>query len=211
MRISKRFWIGVVFLTLGAIAFFATNSWLQSRTWEPVQMAISLDPGSIPTPEFTTNASASYEIRLEARTRGRLPAKVVECLLGTAAKPSDCKQPSVLRVGWVLTSRGQVLEHGSTVDQNCCKSISTDGITARAIGRVHCESGRPYVLLINVLEDGTALSAADLHLHVVNPGFSQSGNARLALLWIPSGVLSLIGLALLISRKTRPLPASSSS
>src|SRR5258708_3798529 len=199
MRISKRLWIGAALLALGVSAYFAANSWLQSRTWEPVQMAISLDPGSIPSPEFTTNVSASYEIRVEAKTRGRLPAKVVECLLGTAAKPGDCKQPSVLRVGWVLISRGQVLEHGSTVDQNCCRSISSDGITARAIGHIHCEGGRPYVLLINVLEDGTALSAADLRLHVVNPGFFQSGNARLALLWIPSGALWLLGLVLLIS------------
>jgi hypothetical protein len=199
MRISKRFWIGAAFLALGISAYFAVNSWLQSRTWEPVQMAISLDPGSVPTPEFTTNVSASYEIRFEAKTHGRLPAKVVECLLGTAAKPGDCaQQPSVLRVGWVLSSRGQVLEHGSTVDHNCCKNISADGITARTIGLVHCESGRPYILSINVLEDGTALSVADLRLHLISPGFSQSGSTRVTLLWIPSGTLSLLGIVLLV-------------
>jgi hypothetical protein len=210
MRFSKRFLIGLIFLALGISTFFAVNTWLQSRTWEPVEMAISLDPGSISSPEFTTNVSASYEIRVEANTHGRLPAQVVECLLGTSAKQSGCAQPSVLRVGWVLTSRGQVLEHGSTVDRNCCRSISTAGATTRAIGHVHCESGHPYVLLINVLEDGTALSAADLRLHVVSPGFAQSGRTRMALLWIPSGALSIFGLVLLFARLKRPLPASSS-
>ena len=207
MLSSKRFLFGLMFLALGIGTFFAVNSWLQSRTWEPVQMAISLDPGSVATPEFTTNVSAAYEIRVEASTRGRLPAKVVECLLGTAAKQSDCaRRPSVLRVGWVLTSRGQALQHGSTADPNCCRSISTDGITARSIGRVHCQSGRPYVLLINVLEDGTALSAADLRLHLLSPAFSQSGRARLAVLWIPSSALAIFGLVLLLypSRRQRP-------
>jgi len=163
-------------------------------------MPISLEPGTVRSPEFMPNINTLYDISIEAKTRGKLPAKVVECLL-SAQKTLRKTAPSLPSCGWDgSTSRDQVLEHGFTEDKYCFGSRYSDGATARSIGHFHAEKGgRCYVLSINVLDDGTALELADSHLIVDSSDFSESGGVLLTVLLFPCGASAITGLSPMIS------------
>ena len=198
MGMTKRFWIGAAFLAAGIAAYFAFNSWLHTRTWQPVYMPVDLTTGTVRSLEFTPNVSVNYEVRIEASTRGKLPAKIVACLLNAQTNAKECPLPPALSVGWVLTSHEKMLEHGSTEDKDCCETATSNGAISRTIGRFHAEKGRSYVLLLNVLEDGTALGAADPHLIVDYPAFSKSGGGQLTVVQFFCVASAIFGLFLMV-------------
>jgi hypothetical protein len=124
--------------------------------------------GDMRTPEFKVNRNAPYDIYIEVQKK--IPFDTLNCLLGTAAGPtsSDLQEcpdrPSVVKVSWVLTSDGQLVARGST-DEHRSGAWTNDSIE-RDLGHFQSRSGRPYILNVDVLADGSLLAPGNPRLKV---------------------------------------------
>ncbi len=59
-------WLGIVLFTIGATSFFAINYWMETRSFKPVDMPVSLVPGHIRSGPFKINLTKDYLITLDA-------------------------------------------------------------------------------------------------------------------------------------------------
>ena len=114
-------------------------------------------------------------------------------------------RPSVVKVSWVLTSDGQTVARGSSDDYRSGAWMN-DAIS-RELGHFQSQTGRRYLLDVDVLADGSALTPGKPRLKVeVHPEVYEGNMVWGFMVFIASGVLVLVGIALLIvsSRKNRP-------
>jgi hypothetical protein len=168
-------------------------------------MPISLLPGRVQTPEFSTNMSALYRIEIAARTDKGIPPQTLDCLLGGEINPAaSCAQQFVIRANWDITSQGRAVARGSSYDKYCCGNFFSKGLNARQIGSFHSKNGQRYVLDLQILKDGSALSGSDPHLVVEEGGdVSETGSVVEGFLLWPCGVALIFGTYLLISAAIR--------
>jgi hypothetical protein len=160
-------------LIIAAIVLFGLWSlWADTRTWCPVNVPISLSAGNrFETAEFIVNLNAEYAIEIEARNK--LPINTVSCMLGVGPDwpNKTCSTPSVLKLSWLLLGNGRVVEQGSS-DQTQGGGGWTNSTVARTLGHFRSQQGMRYALQINVLADGSTLSATEPRLRVTATGQS---------------------------------------
>jgi hypothetical protein len=90
-RLPVSFWFGAVIFCAGATSFCWMATWLQSRTWVPVDMLVSLAPGHTRTGPFKINLKADYDVRIDYNY--------------AAVGPSDCHWDKV-KGRWSLYRNG---------------------------------------------------------------------------------------------------------
>ncbi len=211
--------VGIGFICVG-IAFYGTGIlWFSTRADRPVNMPISMAVGHVRTPAFKVNRNAIYRIEIEVQKA--IPFDTLNCLLGTAIAATstelqECRdRPSVVKALWVLSSDGQTVARGSTDDYRS-GAWSNDSIS-RLLGTFRSQSGRPYVLDLDVLADGSALGAGNPHLKVeVSPTVYETEIVESAILFFSMMVAVLIGVILLLvsffrNRRTRNITAPATS
>jgi hypothetical protein len=201
MRLSRTSLVGLIFVFLGIALFGTWALWLDTRVTRPVYLPMSMTVGHFRTPGFKVNLNKLYTIEIEVEKK--IPFDTLNCLLGTSTGPtsSDLKEcddkPSVVRASWVLLSDGHVVAQGTTDDQR--RGAWGNNTIARELGDFQSQSGRRYVLDVNVLSDGSALAPGNPHLKIeVHPMFYEDvmvGGATQSLVAL---VLVLIGGILLV-------------
>jgi len=196
--------IGAGFILTGIAAVCSWALWSETRTWVPVDMPVSLTVGHIRTREFKTNQNAQYEIEIDAERN--IPFQMLNCLLGVEdIYPERCKNtPPVVRASWVLLSGGAALAHGSSDD---FKGGGWSVTISRGLGSVTLERGKPYVLDVDILTDGTLLQPAHPRLKIgVHPDYYEANMWITLMITAFAGVLGLIGIVLLLIGLLRKRP-----
>jgi biopolymer transport protein ExbD len=135
------------------------TAWANTRTWDPLDVSISLSRGHIRTNEFAINLQTSFVVQIEVERKS--DSDLAPCLLGF----SECAGTSpVLRASWVLSSGGEIVAQG--------KSSESDGIVggtetmAKIIGFFHAPRNARYVLDLDVLDDSSGLNAGHPRLQI---------------------------------------------
>jgi hypothetical protein len=192
---------GMTLILVGMVGYGLWAVWVSTRNDRPVDIPIKMVVGHVNTPTFKVNRNARYDIEIEVQKR--IPFETLNCLLGTAMKPSstdlqECPdKPSVVKASWVLISDGQIVAHGSS-DDHRYGAWGNDSI-ARELGSFQSESGRSYALGVDVLSDGSALAPGNPHLKIeVFPSVYEDEMVGGALVMLGSMLLVLIGGILLL-------------
>jgi len=162
-------------------------------------MPISLSQGNhFSTNEFSTNLSGEYKIEIAAKEKDKTPLKTLGCLLDNGMR-STCQVPSVVRLRWILSADGNILQ-GTSDDTNGYGGESeAAGEAFRTIGFFKAEKGRHYRLDFDVLADGSTLAAANPRLRVSALESSyESGLVLNGLLRLACGIIGFIGAVLLV-------------
>jgi hypothetical protein len=200
-RWSRTKALGFIFICVGIASYGGWILWLSTRANRPVIIPISMAVGHVRTQSFKVNRNAIYEVEIEVQKT--IPFDSLNCLLGTAmARTSTTWQecpdrPSVVKASWVLTSNGQTVARGST-DTFKSASWGNDSIS-RVLGQFHSQSGRPYVLDVDILADGTSLGPGNPHLKVeVSSVVYEDESVETVILFLLTIVPVLIGASLLL-------------
>jgi hypothetical protein len=207
--------VGTAFLSVGIVLYGTWALWIATRTERPVNIPISMAVGHLRTPEFKLNLNAPYTIEIEVQKT--IPFDALNCLLGMALTSTELKEcrdrPSVVNASWILTSGGKAVARGSSNDYRS-GSWMNDSI-ARELGHFQSESGRRYVLEVDVLADGSALASGNPRLKVeAYPGYYETTMYQNLFILLATGALVLVGVVLLAislirKRRTRVQTANS--
>jgi hypothetical protein len=154
-----------VLIVFGVGVFEIWFSWPQTDINKPIDIPISIAAGHVLTPEFRVNVDRLYTIEVVAKKT--IPFDTLNCLLGMPqpGTQKQCERSSVIKAAWTLRSDGTTVAQGTSEADSGGGGWSDDDI-ARGIGSFRSEKGRNYVLDVNFLTDGAALSATDPHLKV---------------------------------------------
>jgi hypothetical protein len=196
MRRKKTGLAGFTLVFLGIGAYGTSIAWLRTRTMNPVNIPISMAIGHVRTREFKLNLDMPYTIDIEVQKT--IPVQTLNCLLGTRVVDSsgtfeDCPdRPPVIKASWLLTSDGQIVAKGSS-DDHRYGDWREDSIS-RELGNFQSQSGRRYVLDVDVLADGSALALGKPRLKVkADPGPFWNPPFQSFVLFFVMIVLVLIG------------------
>ena len=189
--------MGIGFVSIGVLLFGGWDLYYSTRNYEPFKMPVRMSTGQLRTKQFTVNINTTYEIEIEVDKR--IPFDTLNCLLGMEQDEKTCATTSsVIDAEWTLRSDGRIVQHGSSSDDRggawAAQTIS------REIGHFDGRTGHKYDLEINILTDGTRLSAGNPRLIVsVNSGFVEGALFTTGLIVTPAaGILVLVGVALLL-------------
>jgi hypothetical protein len=193
MRRRKTGLIGFILVLVGVSAYGTSVLWLKTRTMDPVNIPILMTVGHVRTREFKLNVDMPYAIDIEVQKT--IPVETLNCLLGTRVVEGgtfeDCPdRPPVVKASWSLTSDGQTVAKGSSDDYRSADWMRD--YISREIGNFQGQSGRLYVLDVNVIVDGNALALGKPRLKV---------EAHPDPFWGPrflSGVILFLGMIVLV-------------
>jgi hypothetical protein len=200
VRHSKIAWIGTTLIAVGIIVFGVWWLWPNNDINKPVDMPISMATGHVITPGFKLNTNRLYTIEIVAKKT--IPFDTLNCLLGMPqpGTQKQCERSSVIKAAWTLRSDGTTVAQGNSEADSGGGGWSDDDI-ARGIGSFRSEKGRNYVLDVNFLTDGAALSATDPHLKVEVSTDYYEGDAwfGLILMWLCAALVAAGALLLGVS------------
>jgi hypothetical protein len=193
--------VGLAFVCAGVAVYGVWILWLSTRTERPVDIPISMAVGHVRTREFKINLEAPFTIQIEVQKK--IPFDTLNCLLGTAMgrMTTDLREcpdrPSVVKANWVLTSNGHPVAQGSSDDYRSGAWMN-DSIS-RELGHFGSQSGRRYVLDVNILADGSSLAPGNPRLKVeVHPDVYEGNIISSAILFLAMGLVVLIGVIVLL-------------
>jgi hypothetical protein len=196
MRLMRASRVGLALIAVGLVPLACWTVWSLTRTWRPVDIAVSLSQGShFRTGEFAINLNARYAIDIDSENK--IPSDVLGCLLGNGIR-STCPSPSVVGVRWSLYSDGTVLQ-GTSDDTLGHGSSGPSGEASRTIGVFKALKGRRYRLDCEVLADGSRLAVTNPRLRIRVFDTSYESNLVIGgLLRLICAVISVIGGVFLI-------------
>lgn len=193
--------VGLVFVFGGVALYGCWILWVATRTEVPLQMPISMAVGHVRSRDFKVNLSTTYLIEIEVTKN--IPFDTLNCLLGmhmgpTSTNIGDCPdRPSVVEATWSLTSRGQVVAHGSSDDYR--SGVWANDTISRELGHFEGKSGRRYILDVNVLADGSSLRTGNPKLVVEwDPELNEGIGVWSVILFIGCGLVVVVGVIVLI-------------
>ncbi len=178
-----------------------------AHNWEPLVLPVSLHPGTIRTPEITTDRDGKYDIVMEFDEKYDI--RTMECLLGidlsTAGNPNRCNQiASLIEISWTLFEDDHIVAEG---DSNDDRSYIWSSTVERMLGSFRGQMGHRYNLVLKIRRDGSELNTANPRIKVVVPlGISKDYSVGIFIEKMEAMGFGLIGLlvltTLLISRKS---------
>src|SRR5579862_8608865 len=93
---TQRIWFCVLTLLVGVALFPSYKHWASTRTWVPVDSAVSLAPGKIRTGNFRVNLNSPYDVVIELKDY-------------ESWRAPNCQDYEVLRTRWWLSRNGRVV------------------------------------------------------------------------------------------------------
>lgn len=175
---------------------------LQTAGAIAIDRPVSLVPGHI-SASFFAGYNARYRAGIRFKAPQELPFKKPNCIPAPYFPPDDCSGiPSNLNISWALSSRGQIIQHGSASPTIWNRS----GSPFLTFMLAHLEGGRIYKLDVDLLNDGSQFAPAQpqLSVHVSQPEFAESFALCVATLTrIGYGLVGAVGVGLLIAALLR--------
>ena len=162
-------WLGVALLLLGVTSFVAINYWMETRTFKPVDMPVSLATGHIHSGRFKINLRKRYWITLDA-TDYQLMSW-------------NCSSYHLFKTRWVLYRDGKVVEDYDAAYPEF------------GVGSFEAESGT-YDLDVEVLSDGSCLNPAHPRLQIFTSKYEYEESVTLWS-WV-TALCAAIGSSLII-------------
>jgi len=164
MKLWRGSKIGLAIISVGLFPLLVLGIWRATLNTVPVSKPVSLTVGKLRQP-FTVNFSGSYTIRIEAERK--LPHETLQCFLGIRdyVPEGQCKNIApALNITWTLTQDCQTIKTGSSA--TAVGGAYTNNTVANQFGWFDGKRGDNYVLEIDILKDGSALSIANPKLKV---------------------------------------------
>jgi hypothetical protein len=133
-----------------------------------VDMPISIDIGTVRTPEFPVKREA-YEIYIEEEWR--LPAGEQKCMMGVllSGEPNHCSMfhfDRLLDADWTVRDGERIVAQGSVHDYGSGYGASRQYLD-RYLGDFVGEKNKKYVLEVKFMRDGTPLNITNPRLVVM--------------------------------------------
>jgi hypothetical protein len=189
-------WIGVAFLI--ASAYFSIQTVRDERLdLQPLSLPVSLVPGTIRTPEFSTDiAYWDYEIAVDFDTN--VNRQRMDCFLGGEANSDRCNgTPNLIDISWELIEGERVAFEGN--------SGSTSGMMEepgvryeRTIGTFRAQKGHRYTLVLHVKRDASELNSANPRIIVqIRRGYWDDHAMGIGFGKLFAGISGLIGVTIL--------------
>jgi biopolymer transport protein ExbD len=193
-RVPLRVRFGLVLILTAAAIYGGYTWWMATRTWVPLDMAVSLAQGHIRSPEFKINLDAGFWIFIEVETKP--DPQGVACLIGY--QDDSCRKNGVreLRASWTLSDSGRVVAQGSTEKYPALRGGMVT--KARGLGDFVVPPGKHYVLDVDIQDGGSRFDAGHPRLWIAQRYYWLGEDARTALLLI-AALLAQIGAVLLAS------------
>jgi hypothetical protein len=171
--------------------------WERIHTLQPLVLPISLNPGTIRTPEVTTDLDRDYDIVIDFQGLS-IQSKKDRCLLGAdTAIPNRCEDfPSVIDISWKLFEGDKLVSEGES--EKNPGAVWSDTVE-RNIGKFEGHEGHRYTLLLIVKKDASSLNTANPRIKVQVPrGLWEDYGAGIFLEKLEAKILAIIGTLLLI-------------
>jgi hypothetical protein len=130
-----------------------------------LHFSVSLKPGRVKTPEFTTRGGINA---IEITARNVLPAVDLSCMMGISegsSDPVDCDKEPLIEASWKVWSGGQIIAQGSSRDMGK-RGYYQGNFYGKYIGVFKARKLEKYSLEVNFTKDGSALAVAEPHLTV---------------------------------------------
>jgi hypothetical protein len=162
LRRSSR--TGLAIISVGLFPLLVLGIWRATLNTVPVSKPVSLTVGHLRQP-FTVNLTDSYTIRIEADRK--LPHETLQCLLGIRdyVREGQCKNiRPALNITWTLLEDSQTIKTGSSA--TAVGGAYGNDTVANQLAWFDGKRGHHYVLDMDVLEDGAALSLANPKLRI---------------------------------------------
>jgi hypothetical protein len=205
MRIARRHRVGLAIIAVGLLPLAALSIWRATLNDVPVHRPISLSVGHVRQP-FKVNFTGTYTMRVEVERK--LPHRTIQCLMGIRdyVPKGECRNIApVLNFNWTLTQDGRTLESGSST--SATSGAYTNDSVAEQFAWFQGKRGGHYVLDMDILEDGSALSVANPNLRIgVDESyyedfiFLELATVAWAVLGCVSGIVTL-AVSFLLARK----------
>jgi hypothetical protein len=157
---------------------------------------VPLAAGQTITSALKLNFDGLYLIEIEAQKT--MPLDELHCLMGVEAEAQRCKSlPSVVAATWVISSEGQDIEHGSSLEQYSAPA-QTNAV-ARVIGEFQGRAGKNYKLQGTFAAGAGALAPARPHLKVAvaSIAYTDLQSAKM-LVFSTAFICALFGAILLV-------------
>ncbi len=185
--------VGVALILIGIAVPVGFDRWMQSRSWVPLDIPISLAPGHIRTPEFEINLQGEYWIYIDIERQFK--PDVIDCLLGVGY--GGCEDhPSIVRTSWRVTNAGREVarDHNPII----ARAGPYDRV-GRTIGSFAADPSKHYVLDLDILANASELDGGHPRLKVEELGGAYLRYNVLAVDWSEAAFLLVVaGIVLLI-------------
>jgi hypothetical protein len=184
-------------LLAAGLIYRRATVWERIHNLQPLVLPISLNRGTIRTPEVKTDLDRAYDIVVDFQGLS-VQSKKDRCLLGAdSAIPSRCEDfPSVIDISWTLFESDKVVSEGES-EKNLGANWSDT--VERRIGKFEGHEGHAYTLLLEVKKDASSLNTANPRIKVQVPrGLWEDYGAGIFLEKLEAKILAIIGTLLLI-------------
>ena len=180
------------------------SGWLYRRAivWEwthnlkPLVLPISLNPGTITTPEIRTDLDHNYDIVIDFEGLS-IQIKKDRCQLGADTDtPGSCEAfPNLIDISWKLfEGDDRILEGQSEKNAGALWSSTVE----RSIGKFEGHEGHRYKLILDIKKDASSLNTANPRLKVQVPrGLWEDYGAGIFIEKTEAGILAIVGVLIL--------------
>ena len=171
--------------------------WERTHNLQALVLPISLNPGTIRTPEITTDIDHDYDIVVDFQGLS-IQSKKDRCMLGVDTEsPGSCEGfPSLIDISWTLFEGDKRISEGSSEKNPGALWSNT---VERSIGKFEGHEGHRYKLILEVKKDASSLNTANPRLKVRVPrGLWEDYGAGIFIEKAEAGVLAIIGVLILV-------------
>jgi hypothetical protein len=156
-----------VLCVLVGLAFWIAqpNAGLAECDDDLLHFPVSLKPGHLTTPEFTSQGGVNA---IEITARNVLPAADLSCMMGISEGPRDpvaCDKEPLVEASWKVWSGGHVVAQGSSRNMGK-RGYYRGNFYGKYIGVFKARKHEKYSLEVDFTKDGSALAIAEPHLTV---------------------------------------------
>jgi hypothetical protein len=171
--------------------------WQRTHDLQPLVLPISLNPGTITTPEIRTDIDHDYDIVIDFQGLS-VQIKKDRCLIGgDTDTPGSCEGfPSLIDVSWKLFEGDKMISEGQS--EKNPGAVWSDTVE-RSIGKFQGREGHRYKLILEIKKDASSLNTANPKLKVQVPrGLWEDYGAGIFIEKAEAGILAIIGVLILV-------------
>lgn len=132
-----------------------------------LHLPVSLRPGQVKTPEFTTQTGA---VAIEITVKNVLPPAELSCMMGISEGPQDpanCNKESLIEASWKVWNGGNIVARGSSREMGR-RGGYMNSFYVKYLGAFKAQKHRKFSLEVDFTRDGSALAAAEPSLTLVD-------------------------------------------
>jgi hypothetical protein len=171
--------------------------WERTHNLQPLVLPISLNPGTITTPEIRTDLDHNYDIVIDFQ-RLSIQSKKDRCLIGgDTDTPGSCEGfPSLIDISWKVFEGDKMISEGQS-EKN--PGASWSATVERSIGKFEGHAGHRYKLILEIKKDASSLNTANPRLKVQVPrGLWEDYAAGIIIEKAEASILAIIGVLILV-------------